>query len=336
MRLAINHIIPLMACILIAASCSDRYELKLNLSVSRNEIKVDKTEGKTHFIVYSTGSWEISGESSWASLSTDSGKGRTQVDVSYEANTGLSRQSVFTLTGKGLSVDVILSQKAGFADDVAYNFSSPNVTITRAANRITAPLSTNIPEEHLKNMTFSVLYSEDNSEEWLSGITYSDGAVIIDAADNGTGLDRIASVTATVPVAYWDTAPQTSIWISQSASAMSLGYVPAEVQADPDGVQPVTVTLSPPFSTAEFDYTIGYTLESVPWLSDVSFVDNVFSARASVNYGEVRQASLTFFLTYEGTERDRATVTIIQQHTTAGNGQGGTPDETVKDDPETF
>lgn len=329
-------VIPALIFLCFTASCSGGYDMDLPLAVSRDEIKVEKTEGVTQFIVYSTGAWNIDGKCSWASLSHASGKGRTQVNVSYAGNAGLSRQATFTLTGKGRSIEVILSQEAGMTGEIAFNFSSPNVTITRDAGRVSVPIDTNIPEECLANTTFQVLYSDDASEEWASVASYSEGLVTIDAAANGTGLDRVASVTATVPVAYWDTPPQTSLWISQSASAMSLGYVPSEIQADPDGVLPVEITLSPPFSTSEFEYTIGYSLEQVPWLTDVSFEGNVFSARAAVNYGEVRQASLTFFLTYEGAERDRASVAIVQQHTTAGNGQGGAPDETIKDDPETF
>ena len=321
------------------ASCSQKFEMSLPLAVNRDEIKLPAGSGSTYLMIYSTGSWTIEGESSWLTLSRLSGSGNTQVNLSYDANEGLSRESTFTVTGNGKTIGIKISQEGSKnGESLAFGFEKNSIMVTKGESVQGISLLTDLPADKLEGLTASVLYADEDSDPWISGLSFNDGILTFSVLENLTGMDRIASVSASAPVAYWDTPPTTTLWITQTAGSLTLGDVPERLEVNPDGATPVSLTLEPPYSSTDFDYTINFAFdgETPDWLTDVAFDGLVFSAMPKINYGAAREARIVFTLVYEGKEEDRRSVILSQAHTEQSSSGGGIDGPVEKDNEKTF
>lgn len=331
----------LAATLLAFCACQQPYQVKLELSVSRNQIKLPAQEGQTYLIIYSTTDWAIEGESSWVTPSVKSGKGQgqTQVNLNYSANTSLSREALFTVIGAGKSIPVKVSQEGLGADSYAFNFNPSSITVMKGAASLNAAIVTDIPEEGLSGISAKILYTDEESDPWIEDLSFDGSSMSFNVKENATGADRTATITATLPVAYWDTAPEATLWITQREGSIILGPVPESLVLDPEGAQKLSFTLEPPYSREEFDYSVSYSLDPVPdWLTEISFDQNslTFSALPKVNYGDPRETSLTFTLTWEGKVADTKTTRLVQGHTAQGSSGADTSEDVEKDDEQTF
>ncbi len=95
----IQLLLPVLALLLAAAGCSQRYELNLPLALNRTEMRFDASGNSYYVLVYCQGDWTATLEKDvpWVSLSRSSGHGNSQIMVSADLNRGVSRGVVLTV-----------------------------------------------------------------------------------------------------------------------------------------------------------------------------------------------------------------------------------------------
>lgn len=156
---------------------------------------VDASEGSVAFsVIASSGvTAEIIEGAGWARLSPASWTGDSEVEVSFDANTGRERKADIRLTcGRR---ELFLSLIQGGAEDATFHFTERNVTIPFENGAHSARFETVIPVEKISG---SVIYPDggDWIEEPLSKLT-SDHTFIYAVRENLGDTPRTAIIELT-------------------------------------------------------------------------------------------------------------------------------------------
>lgn len=97
-------------------------EVKPYLKAEKAEITVPATQTSAEFKILSNVSWKATvSENSWVSSAANAGEGSADFPVSFEANTGVERSVVFSLTSDeipGYTLELKLTQSAPLAEGV--------------------------------------------------------------------------------------------------------------------------------------------------------------------------------------------------------------------------
>ncbi len=107
-----KRLLIMLAFLLLAAGCTQRYELSLPLALNRVELRLTSGEGSSYVLVYSQGPWTatLAESAPWVTLSRTEGSGNSQINVSVEANPGFNRSVVLTVSNAAGSKDMLISQ----------------------------------------------------------------------------------------------------------------------------------------------------------------------------------------------------------------------------------
>ena len=324
-------------------SCQKPYEVDLPLAVSRANFTVKKDAGNVFFIVYSQQNWTAEFETpiTWAHLSRTSGGNQTQVNVSYDENSDLSRGVNIIVRSGNLVRKVYLSQNAGISGDIAYNPEQQSISLRKESYAVELAAKSNVPEANMAIATSTVNYVTEG-EEWIQNVVVAEEKVTFDVLENTSGVVRQAIVQISFPVAAWDNPITAMIAVTQGATPASFGSIPETLAADPNGINQMSIDLSPNFAPSLYDYRAEYSV-SYPadgpkdWLRNAELDEEAFrfTASAKPNPGEMRTATLTFTLKDAANKVcDTRVVTVTQDKSNMGSTSGGNDSGEEPKDPE--
>lgn len=346
MKKTIYNLVKLALVALLAlpvGSCQKPYEMDLPLAVSRANFTVKKEAGKVFFIVYSQQNWtaEFDAPITWARLSRTSGDNQTQVNVEYDENTDLSRGVNIVVRSGNLTRKVYLSQNAGMSGDIAYNPEQQSISLLKEPYAVEIAARSNVPAANMAIAASSVNYVTEG-EEWIQNIVVTDEKVTFDVLENASGAVRQAIVQISFPVAAWDEPITAMIAVTQGAAPAAFGSLPESVAADPNGINQLSIELSPNFAPSLYDYRAEYSI-SYPadgpqdWLrnADLDAETFKFTAAAKPNPAEMRTATITFTLKDKANNVcDTRVVTVTQEKSNMGATDGGNDNGEEPKDPE--
>ena len=111
-------IFAILALILGASACSQRYELHLPLSLNREKMEFNKEGASYYVLVYTDNNWtaSLSEEASWLELSRTSGSGNSQIMVTAKSNTSAEREAVLTVDDGSARKTMLITQKTGIEE----------------------------------------------------------------------------------------------------------------------------------------------------------------------------------------------------------------------------
>ena len=252
----IKHVC-LMLLAFVAVSCMKPYELKLELALSRNEIKETAPAGRDYLMVYSTGDWTISNISGgdWIHFETLSGNGNQQVNFTYDENKSMSREARYQVTSPQSNkvLSLYIAQDKGMSADISYTLSKSTVLLIGNAIGINVPVKTNVPQENIDIAICEVLYDDPDMTGWISNVKpYKDKLCFDITANEGTY--RSAMISVTFPVPYWDTPVTASLQVTQGLTVPSFGTVPSTYAAPSDGIGKVSFDLGLNFSPNLYNF----------------------------------------------------------------------------------
>lgn len=345
MKRALYNIIKLAIVAVLAlpvGSCQKPYEMDLPLAVSRAKFTVKREAGQIFFIVYSQDKWTAEFETpvTWAQLSRTSGGNHTQVNVSYDENSDLSRGVNIIIRSGNLTKKVYLSQNAGISGDISYSLEHQALTLLKEPFSVELAAVSNVPAANMDIAVGSVNYVNEG-DEWIQNINITAEKVTFDVSENSTGQIRQAIVTITFPVAEWDTPITAMVVVTQNATPASFGSIPSNVAADPNGITPLAVELQPNFTPALYgfhvEYSVAYAGDVQNWLRNlvVDADSYKFVAEPKPNPYPERTATATFkLLDASGKELDVRNVVITQAKSDMGITDGGNDTGEEPKDPE--
>ena len=346
MKKALYNLVKLAIVAILAlpvGSCQKPYEMDLPLAVSRANFTVKKEAGQVFFIVYSQANWtaELERPVTWLRLSRTSGSNYQQVNVSYDENADLSRGVNIIVRSGNLTKKVYVSQNAGITGDISYNIEHQSVSLLKGAFTVNIAASNNIPASNFALIEGSVDYIT-GGEAWIQNISIGEDKLSFDVTENTTGEVRQALLKITVPVAEWDTPVTTMVAVTQGAEGAVFGSIPATVEADPNGINRLSIELAPNFAPAFYQYSVEHSIaytegESQKWLRNIALdgANFKFTADPKPNPNPMRTAVVTFVLKDEaGVELDRRMVTIKQDQSNMGTANGGNDNGEEPKDPE--
>lgn len=351
MKININNTFRLLLTLFAALAmvgCQKGYEMSLPLALSRNDFQFAKGSGKTYFMVYSTSNWTIKSQDddSWIHLSTYSGSGEAQVNVTYDANKSLSRGVTFEVSTGELTKTIYFSQEAGFTEDTFYALEVSNINLLAQAISVELEAETSMPEENVLRGYETIHYLTE-STDWVKNVTISDKVVSFEVTENTTGVSRTAQIEITFPVASWDTPIKCVLTITQDVESVGFGSVVSEVVADPNGSEMVVIDMNVNYSSKIYpNYDILFSFKdaegnNLSWLRNgtVNSKTMQFTAMPNVNSKVYREGTLAFELVDKtsGAKLDNVSVLVKQD---VGNlsdvGSGSDSGETPKDDQQDF
>lgn len=326
--------------ILLTASCSQKYSLELPLALSRIELRFDKAETSSYFMVYSTFHWtiDIQEEGDWYKLSRTEGDGNGQVSVSVSENMGVSRGVALIVKDEsGRSVEIYVSQKSGLSEGGNYGLALENLNILNAAAQVTLTAGTNLSDYAIKSATASVKY-EPEGQEWLQDIVASKTDVNFNVLANSTGESRKATVTLTFPTARWDTQVTAIFYVTQAPGGPEISLFDSYV-LDPMGnvATPIAFRINwdtnfVTYDCSHFSFSDDSWIKSASYdpatftLSVTPYINRTASARQTTLSCEVRDADGIVI----STATTRLTQEIGNGENVGGGGSGEVPvDPTV-------
>lgn len=207
-----------LAVLLLAAACSQRYELNIPLALNRTEMRFPSSGNSYYVLVYSNGPWTaaLEKETSWVSLSRTEGSGNGLIMVSADVNRGVSRGvSLFVRNAAGVREMYISQEKSG-TDVGNYVFLKEKAEMLRSAATGRMMVRTDLDDETLSRVKDTVVYAF--GENWIHDIRVSASRVTFRIDENNSGVDREATVRLSFPLARWDTPLSTFFTVSQSTA----------------------------------------------------------------------------------------------------------------------
>ena len=174
---------------LIAASCGKPFELNVDFSLNRTDLRFKSEESQSYFMVYSQSDWTVAFDEdvSWARLGKTSGNGVGQVNVYCSSNPGVSRGVNLTVTNSdGRQKTIYLSQNGGTTKP-EYTPEDGTLDLFNSALNPVVAIKTNLDEASVKTATISVS-CPDYGEPWIKNVTASVESVYMEVdAFEGTG-----------------------------------------------------------------------------------------------------------------------------------------------------
>lgn len=324
-------------------SCQKPYEMDLPLAVSRANFTVKQNAGQVFFIVYSQQKWTAEFETpiTWAQLSRTSGDNHTQVNITYDQNNDLSRGVNIIVRSGNLTRKVYLSQKAGFTGDIAYSLEHPSINLLKEAYAVEIAAQSNVPAANMAIATSNVNYVTEG-EEWIRNVVIVEDKVTFDVAENTSGAVRQAIVEILFPVAEWDVPVTAMVAVTQESSLAKFGTLPESLEADPNGINQISIELAPNFTPLLYDYHVDFEISypeggSQGWLrnAEIDAESFCFTAAAKPNPSNERTAKLTFKLLDKANKVcDTHEITISQAKSDMGATDGGNNSGEEPKDPE--
>ena len=141
-----RNIVYIVLALLQLLGCQREYAIHDHLAVTSHNLKLAKTPGSTHIMVYSTGPWTVKIEQDveWASINKTSGEGMGDFVFSWSANYGVSRH-VDVLVSRDDVTERIHILQAGSIESPYIAFGKSRVVLPRqAVSAFSVPISTNI------------------------------------------------------------------------------------------------------------------------------------------------------------------------------------------------
>lgn len=346
MKKALYNLVKLALVAILAlpfGSCQKPYEVDLPLAVSRANFTVKAEAGEIFFIVYSQEKWtaEFERPVTWAHLSRTSGDNQTQVNVSYDQNSDLSRGVNIIVRSGNLTKKVYLSQKAGLSGEVSYSLDMQSINLLKESFAVNIAAKTNVPAANLAIATGAVNYIS-GGDSWIQNVVVTENNVTFDVTENATGELRQAIVEITIPVAAWDTPVTAMVVVAQSADPAGFGVIPTTLAADPNGINAISIDLLPSFTPSLYGFKVSHSIaytagEAQDWLRN-DVIDEVtfrFTAEPKPNPYPERTATATFkLLGASGEELDTRVVTITQGKSDMGTTNGDNDSGEEPKDPE--
>ena len=314
--------------LLLAVSCERPYELRLDLALSRNEIKEKAPAGKDYIKVYSTGSWTITPVSGgdWIHFETLSGKGTVQVNFTYDENKSMSREARYTVSSPeaGKTLELYIAQDKGMSSDISYTLSKSTVLLIGDAVGINIPVKTNVPQDNIDIAVCEVKYDDPDNAGWISHVKPYKDRFCFDIAAND-GAYRSASISVTFPVPYWDVPVTATLQVTQGLTSPSFGTVVSTYAAPSDGIGMVNIDLGLNFSPDLYDFVFKqeYSADASWLISPAVTADGAFQAAVRPNTTDARNVTLTLSLTNRsGRIFDQRSIKITQAKAVLGSETG--------------
>jgi endoglucanase len=185
-----------------------------NLSVSPLTFSFLSVDGIKSAAITSNTAWTAKSDQTWLTVTPASGSGNGTLSLSAANNTGVARNAVVTVTGGGITKQILVSQNAGETLSV-----SPT-TLAVAQSGGTSPVT----------LTSNTSWTASSNQTWLTLTPASgtgNGALSLTASSNTTTVSRTAVVTV-------KTSTLTStITVTQPGQTQTTG---------PDWNNPMTIT----------------------------------------------------------------------------------------------
>lgn len=235
----IQLLLPVLALLLAAVGCSQRYELNLPLALNRTEMRFDASGNSYYVMVYCQGAWtaKLDKDVPWVSLSRTEGVGNAQIMVTTDLNRGVSRGVSLLVTGAAGTKEMYISQKSGNSEVGNYNLVKEGIEMLRGASIGRIAAGTDLDEETLSRVETSVEYDQEAVLPWIHDIQVSASRVTFRVDENTSGQERSATVYLSFPLARWDTPVQAFFTVSQSVAEPA--EIPASLLPLDNGTQPV-------------------------------------------------------------------------------------------------
>lgn len=310
-RIKSSLYIMLLICLGITMTCCEEdSDLKLQLAVNSNDIVLKPEGGSTHIMVYSTGKWTASFKEpvKWASIDKIEGEGNTSVLFSYSENLEAPRRVSLILTCDGKVQQVNLVQ-----DGITPSIKLPN-TATLAKNALPVKLDiTSNLRYTLDEMTVSVTYDDELSEQWVTEAKVTEKGLEFYALENNTGSDRTARIIIKlIDGNNKEYTAQTDV----KQTTEGAYFTPVEEHTEAikfASTETALFTSNIENSTAYFTAEVQYNRSTADWISNIVFKGNTMNFDVLENVtGASRNATIKIKLSNASGEVISMSYPVIQ------------------------
>lgn len=175
---------------LVALACrkTEQYKFSTDLAIDSRTVRVAADAASTRLIVYSDGSWTAKTlqDAPWATLKNSSGKGKGEILVDLEDNSGNLPRGVQILIEAEGKTDTISLQQRGIIPAIAITDATANSIAN--GGTIRTPISTNVP---LNLMDVSYRYVTEGQADWISDVNIQNNYLYFKVAQNQTPAPRV-------------------------------------------------------------------------------------------------------------------------------------------------
>lgn len=280
-------------------ACEDDSDMDLSLAVNSNGLKLPASGGATHIMVYSTDEWQASFASpvDWASINKVTEKGNSSILFSYSQNFGAARKVIIDLK-KGEETEQIKVIQEGLTPSL--KFPVTKYTVPKTSLPHSFALTSNL-KHNIEGIKVDILYDDETSEEWVSGITIKEDAFEFYALENNLGETRSARVTLSF-VDGLDKEYSTFVDINQSLETAVISQQTSVSDFTKFEAKGAIIIEGNALTSLTFlEPNIEYIGGSIDWISNIKTVDNIINFDVANNdSGTDRTAKIQLKLEAKG------------------------------------
>lgn len=181
--------VQVLALLLVVGACrkTEDYKFSTELAIDSRTVQVAADATATRFMVYADGGWtaEQAEKVSWMTLLDSAGKGKGEVRVQLEDNSGNLPRAVKLVLRAGSKTDTINLQQKGITPQIA--ISDATAKSIAGGGVIRTPITTNVP---LNLMTVAYTYRTEGQSGWLSELDIRDGYLYFKVGENTSPQPR--------------------------------------------------------------------------------------------------------------------------------------------------
>ncbi|MGL4293174.1 MAG: DUF5689 domain-containing protein, partial [Bacteroidales bacterium] len=188
--LYLKHLL-MLGVIALTAGCEQEYRFSTELGLFQKEVIMPAKEGTNHILIFAKNDWNITAldDDSWLTLKQKKGRGNKSVQLEYTSNEENHARLCRLLVSADSKEDTIYVKQRGLVPNLHMPDLEVSVLAREAIEKI--KMDCNVPFEKL---TLSVIYPEDETEEWLTGFAYDSTNLSFQVKENKEGLKRKARI----------------------------------------------------------------------------------------------------------------------------------------------
>ena len=230
-------------CVFAVASCTKSYEADYDFGFDREELRFAAKDTASYFMIYGEGSWTLrmNKDVAWVNIDKFSGVGNTQVNVRLQQNEGVARDvEVIATYHDGREKTLIISQQTSSSSNKAYSLAVSELNLLKMQRSVRIPATAKFAQESFGELKYWVAYESEEDKDWIENLVFDYSEVEFSVKENGSDVERTASIHWTFPAAHWETPDTLSIVVSQNPSLPSVG-LEESYSLDPAGLDSLRI-----------------------------------------------------------------------------------------------
>lgn len=304
-------------CVFAVASCTKSYEADYDFGFDREELRFAAKDTASYFMIYGEGSWTLrmNKDVAWVNIDKFSGVGNTQVNVRLQQNEGVARDvEVIATYHDGREKTLIISQQTSSSSNKAYSLAVSELNLLKMQRSVRIPATAKFAQESFGELKYWVAYESEEDKDWIENLVFDYSEVEFSVKENGSDVERTASIHWTFPAAHWETPDTLSIVVSQNPSLPSVGLEDS-YSLDPAGLDSLRIYLDANWDADIYDFDLSNFTVSEGVTGKYVKSGNYLALIAQPNTSrEARNYSLKWSVMDNGAEVASAGATLVQSY----------------------